>query len=145
MNKYELYFESIETIEDLNNAEKEGFSIFFKTSSMEMPGANLLHQASRKCCVPLLEYLIFVKKMDINALDLDYCTALGYVVNDDLWHDTKGASTNITTVNNGCEDAIQILGTIEFLIANGAKCIYNGESYSDSWIKNYISNLKKII
>jgi hypothetical protein len=145
MNKHEFYFENIQCVEDLKNAEKDGFTIHFKTTRMEMPGANLLHEASRKCILPLLEHLILVKKMDINSLDEDECTPLGYVLNDDLWQDSKGVSTNITTVNNGCESVNLIIRTIEFLSDNGAKCIYNGESYSNHWIKEYVYNLKKHI
>ena len=145
MNKNEFYFENIKSIEDLKKAEKDGFLISYKTSSYEMPGANLLHEVSRKCLLPLLEYLVFEKKMDVNVLDADCCTPLGYVLNNDIWQDTKEASVNIATVNNGCEDALQIVNTIEFLLENGAKCIYNGETYSKSWVQDFIFNLKKTI
>jgi hypothetical protein len=145
MNTFELYFENIACIHDLIEAEDNGFTINFKTTRPEMPGASLLHEAARKCLPSLLEHLVFVKKMDINALDEDRCTPLGYVLNDDLWQDYKGASQDVTTINNGCEDAHLIINTIEFLVANGAKCVYNGEEYSHSWIKSYLTSLKKNI
>jgi hypothetical protein len=144
-NIFELYFENIACIYDLIEAEHNGFTINFKTARPEMPGASLLHEAARKCLRSLIEHLIIVRKMDINALDEDACTPLGYVLNDDLWQDCKGRSLDVTTVNNGCEEANLIINTIEFLVANGAKCIYNGEEYSHSWIKSYLISLKKNI
>lgn len=36
----EKYFDSINTIEDLNKAEQEGFLLDFKTNRTEMLGAN---------------------------------------------------------------------------------------------------------
>lgn len=145
MKTFELYFENIACVQDLGDAELNGFTIDFKTARPEMPGASLLHQAARKCLYPLLEHLIFVKKMDINALDEDACTPLGYVLNDDLWQDYKGRSQDVTTVNNGCLEVGQIIKTIEFLIANGGRCIYNGEEYSHSWTASYLTTLKKNI
>lgn len=145
MKNFELYFETISCVEDFIRAEEDGFSIDFKTTRPEMPGASLLHEAARKCLIPLLEHLVFVKKMNVNVMDEDECTPLGYVLNDDLWQDINGGSQYITTVNNGCEEVNLITNTIEFLVANGAKCIYNGEEFSNTWINNYLINLKKNI
>lgn len=144
MKNFELYYDNIESLEDLLEAERNGFTSDFKTIRPEMPGASLLHEAARKGLLPLMEYLIFIKKMDVNALDEDECTPLGYVLNDDLWQDGIGRG-DLTTVNNGCQEVNQIINTIEFLVANGAKCIYNGEEFSNTWINNYLINLKKNI
>ena len=137
----EKYFDSISTIEDLNKAEQDGFTVDFKTNRPEMPGATLLHESARKCNVVLLAYLINDRNMDFNQLDEDECTPLGYVLNDDLWYELK--SGEITTVNEGCNDVSEILQTIDLLKTHGAKCIYNGELYNEKWIDQYIVALKK--
>ena len=79
--------------------------------------------------------------MDINQLDEDECSPLGYVLNDDLLYEIK--SGEITTANEGCNDASKILQSIEILKSNGAECIYNGELYNEKWISQYIEELKK--
>jgi hypothetical protein len=137
----EQYFENISTIEELIIAEQEGFSLDFKTNRPEMPGANLLHELARKCNVVLLYYLINNRNMDFNQLDEDECSPLGYVLNDDLLYEIKNGE--ITTVNEGCNDAIKIMQTIELLKTKGAACIYNGELYDENWIDQYIVELKK--
>lgn len=81
--------------------------------------------------------------MDFNQLDEDECTALGYVLNDDLWYEIK--SGEITTVNEGCNYASLIIQTIDTLRYHGAICIYNGEFYDEKWIGLYVSELKKEI
>jgi hypothetical protein len=136
----EQYFENICTIDELNIAERNGFNIEFKTNRPEMPGAILLHESARKCNVVLLAYLISDRNMDINQLDEDECSPLGYVLNDDLLYEIK--SGEITTVNEGCNDASKILQTIDLLKTHGAKCIYNGELYNEKWIDQYIVELK---
>jgi hypothetical protein len=138
---YEHYFENISTIEELIIAERNGFNVEFKTNRPEMPGAILLHESARKCNVVLLAYLISDRNMDINQLDEDECSPLGYVLNDDLLYEIK--SGEITTVNEGCNDASKILQSIEILKSNGAECIYNGELYNEKWIDQYIVALKK--
>lgn len=137
----EKYFDSISTIEDLKKAELEGFSLDFKTNRPEMPGANLLHESSRRCNLVLLAYLISDRNMDFNQLDEDGCTPLGYVLNDDLLYELK--SGDRTTVNDGCNDVSKILQTIELLKSYTAKCIYNGEFYDEKWMNQYIVELKK--
>jgi hypothetical protein len=137
----EQYFENICTIDELNIAERNGFNIEFKTNRPEMPGAILLHESARKCNVVLLAYLISDRNMYINQLDEDECSPLGYVLNDDLLYEIK--SGEITTVNEGCNDASKILQSIEILKSNGAECIYNGELYNEKWIDQYIVELKK--
>lgn len=137
----EKYFETINTIEELNKAEQDGFSLEFKTYRPEMPGATLLHESARKCNIALLDYLISDRNMDFNQLDEDECSPLGYVLNDDLLYELK--SGEITTVNEGCNDASKILQTIELLKSNEAECIYNGEFYNVKWINQYIFELKK--
>jgi hypothetical protein len=137
----EQYFENIITIEKLIIAERNGFNVEFKTNRAEMPGANLLHESARKCNVALLAYLISDRNMDFNQLDEDECSPLGYVLNDDLLYEIK--SGEITTVNEGCNDASKILQSIEILKSNGAECIYNGELYNEKWIDQYIVELKK--
>lgn len=137
----EQYFENISTIDELIIAERNGFNVEFKTNRPEMPGATLLHELARKCNVVLLAYLISDRNMDFNHLDEDECTALGYVLNDDLLYEIK--SGEITTVNEGCNDASKILQTIDLLKTHGAKCIYNGELYNEKWIDQYIVELKK--
>jgi hypothetical protein len=137
----EQYFENIGTIEELIIAERNGFNVEFKTNRPEMPGANLLHESGRKCNIALLDYLLSNRNMDFNILDEDECTVLGYVLNDDLLYELK--SGEITTVNDGCNDASKILQTIEILKSNGAECIYNGELYNEKWIDQYIVELKK--
>ena len=139
----EKYFESISTIEELIRAERNGFNVEFKTNRPEMPGANLLHESARKCNIVLLGYLISNRNMDFNQLDEDECTALGYVLNDDLLYEIKSGDT--TTVNEGCNDVSEILQTIEILKSNEAECIYNGELYDERWIDQYIFELKKHI
>jgi hypothetical protein len=137
----EQYFDSISTIEDLNKAEQDGFTVDFKTNRPEMPGATLLHESARKCNIVLLTYLISDRKLNINQLDRDQCNPLGYVLNDDLWYEIR--SGEITTVNEGCNDVSEILQTIDLLKTHGAKCIYNGEFYNEKWIDQYIVALKK--
>jgi hypothetical protein len=99
----EQYFENICTIDELNIAERNGFNVEFKTNRPEMPGAILLHESARKCNVVLLAYLISDRNMDINQLDEDEYSSLGFVLNDDLLYEIK--SGEITTVNDGCNDA----------------------------------------
>lgn len=137
----EQYFEKISTVEELIIAEQIGFNVEFKTNRPEMPGATLLHESARKCNVVLLAYLISDKKLNINQLDDDECTPLGYVVNDDLWYEIKCGE--ITSVNEGCNDTSLIIQTIDTLRSYGAKCIYNGEFYNEKWIDQYIVELKK--
>jgi hypothetical protein len=137
----EQYFENISTIEELIIAERNGFNVEFKTNRPEMPGAILLHESARKCNLVLLAYLISDRNMDINQLDEDECSPLGYVLNDDLLYEIK--SGEITTANEGCNDASKILQSIEILKSNGAECIYNGELYNEKWISQYIEELKK--
>lgn len=137
----EQYFENISTIDELIIAERNGFNVEFKTNRPEMPGATLLHESARKCNVVLLAYLISDRNMDFNQLDEDECTPLGYVLNDDLLYELK--SGEITTVNEGCNDVLKILESIQVLRSNGAKCIYNGEFYDKKWIDQYIVALKK--
>jgi hypothetical protein len=137
----EQYFENVSTIEELIIAERNGFNVEFKTNRPEMPGAILLHESARKCNVVLLAYLISDRNMDINQLDEDECSPLGYVLNDDLLYEIK--SGEITTVNEGCYDASKILQSIEILKSNGAECIYNGELYNEKWIDQYIVALKE--
>ena len=137
----EQYFENIITIDKLIIAERNGFNLEFKTNRPEMPGATLLHESARKCNIALLDYLLSDRNMDFNQLDEDECTPLGYVLNDDLLYELK--SGEITTVNEGCNDVLKILETIQVLRSNGAKCIYNGEFYDKKWIDQYIVALKK--
>ena len=137
----EQYFENISTIDELIIAERDGFTVEFKTNRAEMPGANLLHESARKCNIALLDYLISDRNMDFNQLDEDECTPLGYVLNDDLLVELKNGEA--TTVNEGCNDASKILQSIEILKSNGAECIYNGELYNEKWIDQYIVALKK--
>ena len=137
----EKYFENIITIEDMNKAEQDGFTIDFKTNRPEMPGATLLHESARKCNVVLLAYLISDRNMDFNKLDEDECSPLGYVLNDDLLVELKNGET--TTVNEGCNDASKIIQTIEILRSREADCTYNGAFYDEKWISQYILELKK--
>jgi hypothetical protein len=137
----EQYFENISTIEELIIAERNGFTVEFKTIRAEMPGANLLHESARKCNIALLDYLLIYRNMDFNQLDEDECSPFGYVLNDDLLVELKNGET--TTVNEGCNDASKILQSIEILKSNGAECIYNGELYNEKWINQYIVALKK--
>ena len=85
--------------------------------------------------------ILIHKKLNINQLDDDECTPLGYVVNDDLWYEIKCGE--ITSVNEGCNDTSLIIQTIDTLRSYGAKCIYNGEFYNEKWIDQYIVELKK--
>ena len=137
----EQYFENISTIEELIIAERDGFTVEFKTNRAEMPGANLLHESARKCNIALLDYLISDRNMDFNQLDEDECSPLWYVLNDDLLYELK--SGEITTVNEGCYDTSKIIQTIELLKSNEAECIYNGKFYNVKWISQYILELKK--
>ena len=137
----EQYFENISSIEELIIAERNGFNLEFKTNRPEMPGATLIHESARKCNTVLLAYLISERNIDINQLDEDDCTPLGYVLNDDLLYEIK--SGEITTINEGCNDVSKILKTIELLKYDRAECIYNGELYDERWIDQYIEELKK--
>ena len=79
----------------------------------------------------------------INQLDEDECTPLGYVLNDDLLYELK--SGEITTVNEGCNDASKIIQTIEILRSHEAECLYNGALYNEKWNNQYVIELKKQI
>lgn len=138
----EHYFENIDTIEQLIDAERNGFFLSFKTNRPEMPGATLLHESARKCNLDLVNYLIQERNLDFNQLDDDDSSPLGYILNDDLLYEIK--SRDITTVNCGCDDVFKIIKTVEAFKTLGASCVYNGASYDDEWINKYVEELKKI-
>lgn len=134
----ENYFDSIENVEDFLIAEKNGFSIAFKTKRPEMPGATIVHEAARKCNLELLEFFVNERNINLNQLDDDLCTPMGYILNDEL------VPEEITTVNLGCESLPKIIKTIEFFIKNNGICIYCEKQYSSNWVNYYLNELKEL-
>lgn len=134
----ENYFDSIENVEDFLIAEKNGFSIAFKTNRPEMPGATIVHEAARKCNLELLEFFVNERNINLNQLDDDLCTPMGYILNDEL------VPEEITTVNLGCESLPKIIKTIEFFIKNNGICIYCEKQYSSNWVNYYLNELKEL-
>jgi hypothetical protein len=84
-SQHQIYFNTISTVEDFIEAENSGFSASFRTSIPEMPGASFFHQICRCCYIELVEFLYKNRQIEINLLDEDNCTPLGYVVNDEVY------------------------------------------------------------
>jgi hypothetical protein len=143
-NPNQIYFNTISTIEEFIEAEKMGFSIDFITNIPEMPGATFFHQACRCCYIDLVKFLYTNKKIDINMLDEDDCTPLGYVVNDDVFSEAE-AGYQISTVNLGCDDPKLIITTINYLISIGCEAVYCEKKYSPKFINSYIDLLNEKI
>ena len=141
-NQYQIYFNTISTIEDFIEAEKSGFSANFRTNIPEMPGASFFHQACRCCYIDLVKFLYTNKEIDINMLDEDVCTPLGYVVNDDVFTEAE-AGYRISTVNLGCENPQLIIKTIKYLISIGCEAVYCEKKYSAKFINSYIDLLNE--
>ena len=146
MDKNENYFWSIKTVEDYLNARKDDFPKEYYSTSDEMPGSNLLHQAARICSLELITYLIDIENFDVNELDDDNCTPLGYILNEEELYEliNNNWGDPVTTVNGGCNDAKQIINAIRLLHDNyQADCIYLDEEFDDEFIENYITELQK--
>lgn len=129
-------FGSVKDVDSLLKAELEGFNIAYKTIDTAMPGATILHEAAKCCYLELLEYLIYNRKMDVNDLDDDTCTPLGYVVNDETLYNLKELN-EIGTVNEGNQNKDDILKCLDFLLKIEAEAVYCGREYSKDWVLNY--------
>jgi hypothetical protein len=140
----ETCFWEIRSVAMLLEAEQGGFKLTYKSTSPEMPGANLLHQAVRQCDIELVEYLVETRKMGLHSLDDDLCTPFGYVANDELWHDLKENPKSFATVNVGCSELSQITGMVQYLMQQNAPCVYLGKPYEQSWIQTYLDRLSKL-
>jgi hypothetical protein len=135
------YFDKISTIEEFIEAEKMGFSIDFITNIPEMPGATFFHQACRCCYLDLIKFLCTNRQININMLDEDGCSPLGYIINDDVVTEAE-LGYQISTVNLGCEDPQLIISTINYLISIGCEAIYYDKKYSSDFVNSYIDLLK---
>ena len=138
----QIYFNTISTIEDFIEAEKTGFSANFRTNIPEMPGASFFHQICRCCYIELIEFIYKNRQIEINLLDEDVCTPLGYVVNDDVYAELV-AENNISTVNLGCENPQLIIKTIKYLLSIGCEAVYCEKKYSEKFINSYIDLLNE--
>lgn len=141
MSRNEILFERIKTIEDFLDAEKHGFTIHFKTTRPEMPGATILHEACRCCYLELIKFLVEERGGDLSLRDFDDCTPLGYIVNDDVMAEFLSSGV-YETVNLGCENAKQIISAIEYLIEIKAPCAYCERDYSLKYVKNCLEKIK---
>jgi hypothetical protein len=139
--KNEILFEKIRTIEDLLEAERSGFTIHFKTTRPEMPGATILHEACRCCYLELIKFLVEERGGDLSLRDEDDCTPLGYIVNDDVMADFL-SSGEYLTVNIGCDDRSQIISVMEYLIEINAPCVYCERQYSLKYVMDCLEKLK---
>jgi hypothetical protein len=145
-DELEDYFWKINSVEDYLNARKDGFPLYYYSTSEEMPGATLLHQAARICNLELISYLIDKENFDVNELDSDNCTPLGYILNQEQLYELKDNhfGNPVSTVNGGCDDAGQIINAIRLLHKNyNADCIYLEEEFEEEFIENYITELQK--
>jgi hypothetical protein len=140
--EHELFFWNINSVAELQYAEQRGFSVNYKSISLEMPGAKLIHQAVRKCNMDLLAYLINDCSVDINELDDDVCTPLGYIANDELLYDLSSWPELFSTVNNGCTDINKILEVLIYLIGQNAHCRYNGKTFDHHWLMSFVTELR---
>jgi hypothetical protein len=138
----QIYFDTISTIEEFTEAEKRGFNVDFITQIPEMPGASFFHQACRCCYLDLIKFLYKNKQININMLDEDGCSPLGYVVNDDVVTEAE-LGYQISTVNLGCEDPQLIVSTINYLISIGCEAIYYDKKYSSDFVNSYIGLLNE--
>jgi len=141
MSINEILFEKIKTVNDFLDAEKSGFTLKFKTTRPEMPGATILHEACRCCYIELIKFLVEERGGDLSLRDEDECTPLGYIVNDDVMADFL-SSGEFVTVNMGCDDSRQIFSAIEYLIEKNAPCVYCERDYSLQYVKNCLAKLK---
>lgn len=145
-DELEDYFWKINSVEDYLNAKMDGFQLYYYSTSEEMPGATLLHQAARKCNLELISYLIEKEGFDVNELDSDNCTPLGYILNEEQLYELKDNNFGnpVSTVNGGCEDAAQIIKAIRLLRNKYyADCIYLDEEFEEEFIENFITELQK--
>ena len=138
MSRNEILFERVKTIEDFFDAEKHGFTIHFKTTRPEMPGATILHEACRCCYLELIKFLVEERGGDLSLRDFDDCTPLGYIVNDDVMAEFL-SSGEYVTVNIGCDDSSQIISAVEYLIDKNAYC---ERDYSLKYVKNCLEKIK---
>jgi hypothetical protein len=131
------YFNTITTVDQFLEAEKNGFSVDFITYIPEMPGASFFHEACRCCHIDLIKFLFTNRQIDINMLDEDGCTPLGYVVNSDVYSEAW-AGNAIATVNLGCENPKRIKETILYLTSIGCKASYCDVDYTPEYIFSYL-------
>ena len=84
IEKNEEFFWNINSVQDLINAERDGFPRFRLSTSSKMPKSSMLHQAARICNLELIEEFMFWGEFEVNQLDGNNCTPLGYIVNEVL-------------------------------------------------------------
>jgi len=142
IEKNQELVKKIKNVNELLAAEALGFECGFKINSSSMPGAILLHEAARSCSYELCRFLITERNQDVNILDDDKCSPLGYVVNDERIYEAKNGY--ISTVDCGSEQISLITTTIQLFLDLGGVSIYNGETLPLSKISNYLDFLKSI-
>ena len=147
IEKNEEYFWNINSVQDLINAESDGFPRFRLSSSSKMPNSSMLHQAARICNLELIEEFMLWGEFDVNQLDGNNCTPLGYIINEVLENNLKNNNiAPVSTIYDGCNDAEQIIEAISLLQQDdNVKCIYLGKKYPNDFIKKYKAELKKHI
>jgi hypothetical protein len=147
IEKNEEFFWNINSVQDLINAERDGFPRFRLSTSSKMPMSSMLHQAARICNLGLIEEFMLWGEFDVNELDGNNCTPLGYIINEVLENNLKNNnSAPVSTIYDGCNDAEQIIEAISLLQQDdNVKCVYLGKKYSNDFIRKYKSELKKHI
>jgi hypothetical protein len=143
-DKNENYFWTINSLEDLLVAKNDGFPDYYLSTSEKMPGASMLHQSARICNLELINEYLSGGDYDVNRLDNNNCTSLGYLINIELKDNLIKKIGDVTTIYNGCNDAEQIVEAIRLLqYDNQANCVYFGKKYTNKYIENYIKELQK--
>lgn len=144
-SNYENYFWKINSVADFLEAERQGYPATYKSTSPEMPGATLLHQAVRKCELELLQFLVNERGLSLHALDDDLCTPFGYAANEELVYYLLESPEYFATVNLGCDQPEQIKATVTYLFGLGAPCIYCEVVYDQKWLQTYLNEVEKLI
>lgn len=130
-----------QSLEDILTFKESGFDIKTISESTEIPGGTLLHFFSAKANLEIVQYLLEEEQFDVNAMDTDKCTPLGYLMNKELLYFLdKGV---VCSVNNYSEKPYEIISTINYLRSLDAKCIYLGYEYDEKFILSYLEKLNK--
>jgi hypothetical protein len=127
---------------EIQDFVKDGYNILILSDPNlypEKPGASLLHFMACKANAEALKFLVNFG-FDINLLDLDNCSPLGYLVNDELvWQ--LNNNKKVATVNSECTDKHKIKECIRYLLDLNAKCFYLGKEYDKNYIEDYLNRI----